>query len=62
MGADAVMIARPFVNAVYGGQEEGVTALLSKYKEELTDTMLMCGATSIQEINRTMIQFGGVKE
>ena len=62
MGADAVMIARPFVNAVYGGQEEGVTALLSKYKEELTDTMLMCGATSIKDINRTMIRFGGVKE
>mgnify|MGYP003610655860 CR=1 FL=1 len=62
LGADGVIIARPFVNAVYGGQEEGVSVLLQKYREELSDTMLMCGAYSINEINRTMIQYGGVEK
>ena len=62
LGAEGVIIARPFVNAVYGGQEEGVSVLLQKYREELSDTMLMCGAYSINEINRTMIQYGGVEK
>ena len=30
LGADAVIIARPFVTAVYGGAEEGVARLISK--------------------------------
>ena len=30
LGADAVIIARPFVTAVYGGAEEGVKAYIEK--------------------------------
>ena len=30
LGADAVIIARPFVTAVYGGAEEGVKVLYRK--------------------------------
>lgn len=59
MGADAVLIARPFVNAVYAEQEEGVSKLLKKYGDELSDTMLMCGAYQLTEINNTMIRYGG---
>lgn len=55
MGADAVLAARPFVTAVYGGQEEGVEALVRKYKAELVDTMKMCGAFSIDEISSEML-------
>lgn len=56
MGADAVMIARPFVTAVYGGAEEGVTAYLEKLQGELEDTMAMCGAHSLSEITPDMVR------
>lgn len=55
LGADAVLIARPFVTAVYGGQEEGVTAYVKKIAGELEDTMRMCGAYSLKEITSDMI-------
>ncbi len=56
MGADGVIIARPFVTAVYGGGEEGVKAYIDKLAGELEDTMAMCGAHSIDEITRDMIR------
>ncbi len=55
LGADAVLIARPFVTAVYGGQEEGVVGYVNKIGAELKDTMKMCGAYSVREISRDMI-------
>lgn len=56
LGAHAVMIARPFVNAVYGGGEDGVTAYIKKLASELSDTMSMCGAQSISNITKEMIR------
>jgi len=55
MGADAVLIARPFVNAVYRDGEEGIKAYVDKLAGELEDTMAMCGAYSLDEITREMI-------
>lgn len=55
IGADAVLIARPFVTAVYGGAEEGVSAYVNKIGGELKDTMKMCGAFSLDEISSDMI-------
>ena len=55
MGADAVLAARPFVTAVYGGREEGGKALVDKLGAELVDTMKMCGAFSLEEISEDMI-------
>lgn len=55
MGADAVLAARPFVTAVYGGGEDGVEALAEKLGAELIDTMKMFGAFSIEEISPEMI-------
>ena len=56
LGADAVLIARPFVNAVYGGGREGAMLLADKLGAELADTMEMCGAASLQDINAEMIR------
>ena len=56
LGARGVLIARPFVNMVYGGGEEGPAALVAKLKAELEDTMLMCGAHTLAEIDRTMVR------
>lgn len=55
LGADGVLIARPFVNMVYGGDAEGVQAYVDKLKAELADTMAMCGAHCLADINRSMI-------
>ena len=52
LGADAVIMARPYVTAVYGGGEEGVQVLSNKIKAELEDTMAMCGVHSLSEISR----------
>ena len=49
LGADAVLIARPFVNAIYGAGAEGVQVYVA-------DTMSMCGAHSLAEITRNMVR------
>ena len=56
LGADAVLICRPFVAAVYGGGEEGVKCYIDKIAGELADTMQMCGAHSLAEITKDMVR------
>jgi isopentenyl diphosphate isomerase/L-lactate dehydrogenase-like FMN-dependent dehydrogenase len=56
LGADGVLIARPFVTAVYGGGHDGVLCYIEKLAAELRDTMEMTGAASLSEIDRTKIR------
>ena len=56
LGADGVLVARPYVTAVYGGQKDGVTALTEKLLGELRDTMKMCGTYTLGEIGRENIR------
>ena len=56
LGANGVLIARPFVTMVYGGGEEGVALYVQKLGDELRDTMAMCGAHSLAEIDRSMVR------
>lgn len=56
LGADAVLIGRPFVTAVYGGGAEGVRVYVDKLGAELADTMAMCGAHKLSEISRDMVR------
>ena len=56
LGADAVIIARPFVTAVYGGAEEGVASYIDKIGNELKDAMTMCGVASLKEITKDCIR------
>ena len=56
LGADGVIICRPFVTAVYGGAEEGIETLINKIGAELEDTMYMCGADSLKGITRDMVR------
>lgn len=58
MGADGVLICRPFVTALYGGGAEGIKLYIEKLAGELKDTMAMCGAAKLQEIDREMIYQG----
>ena len=55
LGADAVLIGRPFVTAVYGGGAEGVLAYVETLRAGLTDTMTMCGAKDLASITRDMV-------
>ena len=55
LGADGVLMARPFVTAVYGGGGEGVALLVQKLQGELSDAMAMCGIHSLSEINRDLV-------
>ncbi|MCQ2373411.1 MAG: alpha-hydroxy-acid oxidizing protein [Phascolarctobacterium sp.] len=55
LGADAVIIARPFVVSIYGAGAEGVNAYVDKLYGELEDAMTMCGARSLKDITRDMV-------
>lgn len=56
LGADGVIICRPFVPAVFGGAAEGVQCYIDKIGGELADTMAMCGAHSLADITRDMVR------
>lgn len=55
LGADGVLIGRPFVTMIYGGGAEGVQVYVEKLKSELEDVMAMCGAHSLADISRSMV-------
>lgn len=55
LGADGIIIARPFVAAVYGAGADGVQSYVDKIGSELADTMAMCGAYSLDEITKDMV-------
>ena len=55
LGAHAVIMARPFVTAIYGGQAEGVAALVAKLQAELVDAMRMTGATCLRDIDSSYV-------
>ena len=55
LGAHGVIIARPFVTAVYGGGAEGIEALVAKLQAELADTMRMTGAATVADIDGSLV-------
>ena len=60
LGADGVLICRPFVVAAFGGAEEGVRCYIERLAAELEDTMQMCGARSLTEITRDMVTYSSL--
>ena len=56
VGADAVLMARPFVNAIYQGGEQAAIEMIAKFESELKDAMGMCGAKNINDIDKSMIR------
>ena len=55
LGADAVLIGRPVLNAIYGAGAEGFNVYMDKILGELSSTMTMCGAASLAEITRDKV-------
>lgn len=55
LGAETVLVGRPVTISAVGGAEAGVKYLLNKYNAELLASMNITGASSLQEINQTML-------
>lgn len=56
LGADAVLVGRPYAIAAYGGGVEGVALYTEKLRAELLDTMTMTGCRTLADIDRTRIR------
>lgn len=56
LGADAVMIGRPFVVAAHGGRRRGRHALRGEPGRQLRNVMLMTGAATLEDITRDKIR------
>lgn len=55
LGADAVLIGRPFVTASFGGSTDGVETYVNKLKNELSSTMILTGCQNISDIDSKVI-------
>ena len=51
LGAEAVLIGRPVLHAIYGGGEEGFKVYMDKILGELKSTMTMCGTATLKDID-----------
>ena len=56
LGADAVLIGRPYVVAAHGGGKEGVALYNEKILSELRDAMLITGCTSLANVGPDKIR------
>ena len=55
LGADGVLIGRPFVTASFGGGSEGVELYVNKIISELEATMRLTGCATIADIDERVI-------
>lgn len=55
LGADAVLIGRPFVTSSFGGEREGVNMYVNKLKGELKSAMILTGCNSISDISERVL-------
>lgn len=57
LGADAVLIGRPYVIAAFGGGAEGVKLYTEKIAAELRETMIMTGCKNLSDITIDKIRY-----
>lgn len=55
LGADAVLIGRPYAIAAYGGGAEGVALYTEKITKEFAEAMTMTGCRTLNEIGEDVI-------
>lgn len=56
LGADAVLIGRPFSVAVMGGGLDGVTQYLEKIRQELIQCMVLTGTARADSVDPSVIR------
>jgi isopentenyl diphosphate isomerase/L-lactate dehydrogenase-like FMN-dependent dehydrogenase len=55
LGADGVLIGRPFVTASFGGQSVGVKSYIDGIADDLKSAMILTGCNSISEISSRIL-------
>lgn len=55
LGADAVMVGRPFSVAAVGGLQAGVERYIDTLHQELKQSMVLTGSGSVKEVNRSIL-------
>jgi 4-hydroxymandelate oxidase len=55
LGADVVMIGRPFSVAAIGGLKEGVTQYVQRIKSELKAAMVLTGTAGLKTVDRSIL-------
>ncbi|TMV10377.1 L-lactate dehydrogenase [Ruegeria sediminis] len=55
LGADGVMIGRPWAYAVAARGEAGVRGLLEAFAREMSVALALCGVTSVAEVSRDLL-------
>ncbi len=55
LGARAAMIGRPILWGLSVGGEQGVYQVLETFRRELDEAMLLCGCTTLRDINRSLL-------
>ena len=58
LGAQAVLVGRPVVYGLAAGGAAGVEAVLDELRVELARTMALCGARTVDEIDRDLVVAG----
>jgi isopentenyl diphosphate isomerase/L-lactate dehydrogenase-like FMN-dependent dehydrogenase len=56
LGARAVLIGRPSLWALAAGGSDGVASLLRWYESELRRTMALCGAATVDQLDRSLVR------
>lgn len=56
LGADAVMICRPFAVAWFGGEADGVKTYIEMLRSEFSGAMYMVGARKLSDLNPDMVR------
>jgi 4-hydroxymandelate oxidase len=56
LGARAVLVGRPSLWAVATGGADGVAGLLAWYETELRRAMALCGAATVDEVDRSLVR------
>ncbi|MDR3543436.1 MAG: alpha-hydroxy-acid oxidizing protein [Desulfosporosinus sp.] len=55
LGADAVLIGRPFIIAAYGGGAEGISLAINTMTNELKQAMILTGCATLEDINMDVL-------
>jgi 4-hydroxymandelate oxidase len=56
LGARAVLVGRPTLWALATGGSDGVASLLRWYGSELQRSMALCGAATLEQIDRSLVR------
>lgn len=57
LGADAVLIGRPVVIAIWGGGREGLKIYFENIKNELKQAMLLTGVENVRNVSKSILRF-----